>query len=113
MMEFYMTHGRTDPDGGPQQLNHDTGEATYVDDWGFDGPRIKGVVGFHSTYGTEGYWNLYFKSEMAAEVAKRITGWERWDDHALTVDFSPDGSLVRMWDRRWKRYHYFGDWGLA
>lgn len=110
-MDFYMYHGRIAPDAPPQRLDED-GTAHAVDDWGFDGPRLSGVIGFHCTYGTSGHWNLYFESKEATDVAQGITGWERWDEDALTVDFSPDNDMVCIRDLTYNRPHYFGDWGI-
>ena len=113
-MDFYMYHGRTDPTGPPQAIVRAGDKVEYVDidDWGFEGPRLKGVIGFHCTYGTSGHWNLWFKSDRAADEAHWLTGWERWDDRALTARFSSDGSLLRINDPAYPRAHYFGDWGI-
>lgn len=110
-MDFYMLHGRTAPDGPPQSID-DKGNVTDIDDWGFDGPRLGGVVGFHCTYGASGHWNLWFDEPTSADIAQALTGWERWDDCALTVRFSDDGTLVAIRDRDYNRDHFFGDWGL-
>lgn len=110
-MNFYMHHGRTDPDGLPQVLGED-GTPRDVDDWGFEGPRLSGVIGFHSTYGSQGHWNLWFDEPTSADIAHALTGWEFWDDCALTVRFSPDDSLVAIRDAAYNRDHYFADWGI-
>ena len=109
-MVFYMTHGRVD-NGPPQSLAKD-GTATVIDDWGFDGPRLPGVIGFHCTYGVDGYWNLYFDTPQHVALAQAATGWQTWHDLVLTVEFSDDNSLVKIRDPVFDRYHYFGDWGI-
>lgn len=110
-MDFYMHHGRTDPDGPPQLLDSN-GTPFDVDDWGFEGPHLTGCIGFHATYGVQGHWNLYFENSDAANRAEALTGWQRWDDNCLTVDFSTDNSCVRIRDAQFNRDHFFGDWGL-
>lgn len=116
-MDFYMYHGRTDPEGPPQQriVYDDFGnriEYRDVDDWGFEGPRLKGVVGIHCTYGVQGHWNLYFESNSAANAARLLTGWRMWDDNALTVAFNDDNSMVKIRAAGEDMDHYFGDWGI-
>lgn len=108
-----MHHGRTDPDGAPQQrvVYSDRVEYIDVDDWGFDGPRLKGVTGFHCTYGVDGHFNLWFESDSAASEAEKLTGWNFWDNNALTVEFSKDNTMVKIHTRD-NEIHYFGDWGL-
>lgn len=110
-MDFYMYHGRTTPDGPPQQLD-DKGVPSDVDDWGFEGPRLHGVIGFHCTYGVSGTWTLWFDSKESADEAAAMTGWDRWDETSLEVRFSTDETLVVIRDPRYDRLHYFGDWGI-
>ena len=120
-MDFYMHHGRTDPDGAPQSLVRYKDESTDqgvrieyidIDDWGFEGPRLTGVIGFHCTYGVDGNWNLYFEDKRSADEAQHVTGWHRWDECALTARFSEDNSLLRIDDPEYSVPHYFGDWGI-
>lgn len=106
-MNFYMLHGRLDPDGQPENP-----PGSPVDDWGFDGPRLEGVIGFHCTYGTSGYFNVFFEDWKARAIAQAQTGWEAWEDNALTARFSSDDSLLVIKDRISGRDHYFGDWGI-
>lgn len=93
MLNLYLRHGRKDP-------------AENLDDWGPDGATIKNVVGIHQTYGNGA--NVFFTDQAAAQEAKRLTGWEEWDGHALTmkwcadmVEVTKDGNTM-----------FFGDWGL-
>lgn len=114
-MDFYMHHGRTDPDGPPQSKvvsEHGAPEYYDIDAWGFEGPRLKGLIGFHYTYGVGGYFNLWFTDERAANEAAKMTGWDNWGNHALTVRFSDDNSLVMIRDAATGRAEYFGDGGL-
>lgn len=100
-MDLYIHHGRKSPD-------------EKLDNWGPQGPRLKGVKGIHQTYGNPA--NVFFVDAAAKEEAKRLTGWEEWDDNALTMRWGPgpaptanelvvckgpDG--VEM---------FYGDWGL-
>lgn len=113
-MDLYMFHGRTDPNGGPETktVNSDgTIDYCAVDDWGFDGPRLKGVVGFHCTYGHSGNFNVYFESNDAMRIAHALTGWSIWCDDALTADFEPDGTLLKIAPEG-GTIEYFGDWGI-
>lgn len=114
-MDFYMYHGRTDPEGKPQSERKENGTTTYhdvEDDWGFDGPRLTGAIGFHCTYGIGGEWNLYFESDSAAFAASKLTGWSMVGDDSLTVRFSENNELVRIKDPASGKFHYFGDWGI-
>lgn len=106
-MDFYMYHGRVGDNGPPTDT-----EGNEVDGWGFDGPRLPGVIGFHCTYGAEGHWNLWFESNAARDAARALTGWEVWEDNALTVTFNSDNSMVRIWNPARNRFEYFGDWGI-
>lgn len=106
-MDFYMLHGRLSAEGGPTDT-----DGVEIDDWGFDGPRLAGVNGFHCTYGIDGYWNLFFTDPEAADAAAALTGWEKWEDNALTVAFSPDNDLVQIHNPTTDRAEYFGDWGI-
>lgn len=113
-MDFYMHHGRTNPDGAAQQkvIYSDRVEYLDVDDWGFEGPRLKGVIGFHCTYGVQGNWNLWFEDSSSADEAARVTGWEFFDNNALTVKFSEDNSTVKITDPDSGAFEFFGDWGI-
>lgn len=106
-MDFYMYHGRLDPDGGPSDE-----DGNCIDNWGFEGPRLAGVTGFHCTYGVDGHWNLWFDKPTSADIAEALTGWDRWEDCALTVAFSTDNSLVSIFNTAKQRAEYFGDWGI-
>lgn len=114
-MDFYMYHGRTDPKGKPQSVRRQNGQTTYHDvenDWGFDGPRLEGVIGFHCTYGVNGEWNLYFENDSAALEASKLTGWRDIGGSGLTVQFSEDNDMVVIRDLESGKKHYFGDWGI-
>lgn len=106
-MDFYMHHGRLNPDGGGSDE-----EGKEIDDWGFEGPRLKDCIGFHCTYGADGHFNVFFKDANAAETAQRLTGWSKWDDNALTAEYFRDGSLLRIYNRLLGRVEFFGDWGI-
>lgn len=93
MMELYLHHGRKTPD-----------EA--LDGWGPNGPRLQGVKGIHQTYG--GPVNVFFDSQSAMIEAKRLTGWDPWDDNALTMRWQEDCVHVHGPDGEL----FCGDWGL-
>jgi hypothetical protein len=104
-MDLYMSHGRLNPNG--------TGSDIYgveIDDWGFEGPRLHGVIGFHCTYGLDGTFAVYFESAEACEAAQALTGWDWWDDRALLLQTEED--CVRIYNNERKRFEYFGDWGM-
>ena len=106
-MDFYMHHGRTNPEGGPTTI-----EGEPVDDWGFEGPRLERCIGFHCTYGAQGHFNVFFEDWQARAIAQAQTGWEKWEDDALTAQFANDGALMVIKDRKSGRTFYFGDWGI-
>lgn len=104
-MNLYMHHGRLDPSGpGTDE------DGNPVDDWGFEGPRFGGVIGFHCTYGFDGHFNIWFESIEACDAAQRVTGWNYFDDCALTV--AVEENCLRIWNREKQRHEYFGDWGI-
>lgn len=104
-MHLYIYHGRLSPKSGP--TDEDGNER---DDWGFYGPKLEGVTGFHTTYFDQGHFNVYFENKAARDAAFELTGWELWDDNALTVAID-DGCLKR-WNKERRRWEYFGDWGM-
>lgn len=105
-MKFYMNHGRTES-GPPTDV-----DGNVVDDWGFDGPTLEGVTGFHCTYGLGGTFTVYFATASAAAAAREKTGWREWDENALTAAFNTDSDLLQIWNPERERVEYFGDWGV-
>jgi hypothetical protein len=106
-MDFYMYHGRLSEDGGAT-----TAEGEPIDDWGFEGPRLQGCIGFHCTYGVDGHFNVFFADKAARDAAFEQTGWKVWEDNALTAEFSSRSDLIKAWNPGRNRWEYFGDWGL-
>jgi hypothetical protein len=94
-MELYLHHGRDKPD---QTMN----------DWGPNGPRLQGVVGIHQTYGNPA--NVFFESPQACETARLLTGWENFEDKALTMAWEDD--LIRVLPPGAPAAVYYGDWGI-
>ncbi len=92
-MELYLSHGRKTPDEN-------------LDDWGPNGPRLQGVKGCHQTYNTP--VNIHFVSRAAKDEAQRLTGWETWDEKALTIRWHEDMVHCRCDGVDM----YYGDWGL-
>lgn len=105
-MNFYMYHGRYTPDGPPQEK-----DGTETEDWGFVGPTLEGVVGFHSTYGD---LNVVFKDAQKWAAAQWQTGWASGvAEYSLQAMFSDDGDLIKCCPpNRNHDFHYFGDWGI-
>jgi hypothetical protein len=95
MFDLYLHHGRDDP-------------AADMDEFGYEGPRLSGVVGIHETYST--HLHVIFSSPKAADEAEAATGWERWDTDRLCAPLI-DG-LVRCGTGGAGALSYFGDWGL-
>lgn len=95
-MELYLHHGRKTVDES-------------LDDWGPNGPTLKGVKGIHQTYGNGP--NVFFKSRNYMILAKALTGWEEWDDNALTMRWAPNNEgLVEVRDG--SNTIFYGDWGI-
>lgn len=98
-MRLISLHGRLKPD-------------QEMDDWGFNGPTIEGIVAVHFTYGEP---HVFFARDEDANKAWEITDWEWFDDKALiartfddllvmdNVEISEDGEV-------WVGRAYFGDW---
>jgi hypothetical protein len=89
MFELYLLHGRDD-----------VNEA--LEDWGFDGPRLQGVIGTHQTYGDR--LNVFFANRDAFNAAKALTDWETCDENALTMAWRDDCVMAKG--------KFYGDWGL-
>lgn len=103
MLDLYLHHGRLDPNtGGTDE------EGNVLDDWGFDGPRLTGVIGTHRTY--DNMMNVFFVNEEAMATAKALTGWEEWDDNALRLRRVDGCTAIHNAARN--RDEFFGDWGL-
>lgn len=103
MLELYLIHGRLDP-------------SEDMSDWGFDGPRLTGVVGVASTYGS---MRIVFKDEDAADAAQLITGWDRFEYDQLTVRYLQDMVSIANYSGVGNdgkpftnREALFGDWGI-
>lgn len=89
MLVLRPFHGRHNPD---EEMN----------DWGFDGPSIPGVVAIAATY--QNNFRLIFGSAEAYQEAKNITGWPDWDENSLEMQFFDDLLLVGG--------KFYGDWML-
>jgi hypothetical protein len=86
-----LLHGRHDPEEEMQ-------------DWGFNGPIIPGIIAVHYTYGGA---NIFFESVSAANHAQELTGWDKFDDHALKMNQLDDVVFI---DHPELGRCYFGDW---
>lgn len=124
MQEVYRaTAGSTDSTG-PEVVTDSTGpEVTMVldlyhgrdnphaelKDWGFTGPKIRGVVAFVDTYG---HRRLQFKDAASVRAASEATGWrleggESGENASLELDMEFDEDMVKTKDG------WFGDYSLG
>lgn len=95
--KLYMFHGRVNPD---EQL----------EDWGFEGPTLDGIIGFHNTYLTT--YRVKFVDKASYDKALTITGWNTWADASdlmLELQFTGD-MLYTVANGESK---YYGDWGFT
>lgn len=88
-MRLVPLHGRDDPE-------------REMDDMGYSGPIITGIKAIHVTYMME--INIYFGDQTAAVAAQKATGWDWWDENALSVRMHKD--LICMDGK------FYGDWEL-
>lgn len=93
-MRILLIHGRYDVD-------------QEMDDWGFRGPHIEGIVALHATYLTT--FAVWFLDKEAAEKARAMTGWKEWDENALEMRFNKDLLVAKDIDGQTA---YYGDWEL-
>ena len=93
-MELYLSHGRATP--GEELTDH-----------GPAGPRLQGVKGCHQTYDTP--VNIHFVDRASCAEAKRLTGWENWDECSLTLRWHEDMIHVKGPDGV---EMFYGDWGI-
>ena len=101
---FHIMHGRLSPNTGGTDL-----DGKEVDDWGFEGPELPGVVGIDYTYGTHA---LCFVDDAAKDRALALTGWtEGVRECSLEIDYEDD--CLRLWNAERQRHEYFGDWALG
>lgn len=99
-----IVHGRLDPNGGASDV-----EGNLIDDWGFDGPRLEGVIGISFTYNT---YSLAFVDKAACDKALALTGWGYGvHEHTLEMRFEED--CLSIWNAERQRHEYFGDWSLG
>lgn len=94
VMQMYMFHGRRTTD-------------EHLEDWGFDGPVLKHVVGCWITY--NGPMRVVFTDGLAYQRAKDITGWRDWDLNSLQVEIEEDMLVTRD---EYGPIAYYGDWGI-
>lgn len=92
-MDLYLYHGRKAKD---EQL----------EDWGFEGPVLHEVKGFHCTYLQT--YRVVFNNEAAMEAAKALTGRRSWDTHALEMSLEEDMVKTEVADIA----SWYGDWGF-
>ncbi|WP_044536845.1 hypothetical protein [Bradyrhizobium sp. LTSP885] len=94
MFELYLSHGRTDP-------------AESMDEMGFNGPRLQGVIGLHQTYSD--IVRVVFRDVAAKVIAQGLTGWSEWDANQLSMQKHED--MIEITTAEGEK-QYFGDWGL-
>lgn len=89
-MDLILFHGRDTPDED-------------IDDWGFQGPTLHGVLDLHVTYMQT--FTVWFNSRENFNAAHAATGWRKWDDLALEMQIEDE--LVVAGGK------YYGDWEIA
>jgi len=104
-MKLHLYHGRLDPDGPATDA-----EGNVTDDWGFEGPELRGITAIDFTYGN---WMPLFKTHNQAVIAKAATGWDGGNmEYSLTIRTSDRGDLIKVWNAERQRHEYFGDFML-
>lgn len=94
-LDLVLLHGRRDP-------NED------MDDWGFSGPTLQGVVWTHWTYGS---MNVAFATPELAKEAEKQTGWNWVDDNVLEMGLLDD-LVVTCGNSGHDDPEYYGDFEL-
>lgn len=80
-----------------------------MQDHGYAGPCLERVTAVHDTFGAT--TNVYFADASAAEAARVLTGWDRWDDNALEMTRVEDCIQVRpLMGAVVSVPSFYGDW---
>lgn len=93
-MQLHMYHGRLSVDQD-------------MDDWGTEGPYLKGVEYIVVTYMST--FRVGFIDQASFDQAKIETGWPTWDELQLEAQFDKD--LLVITRLSGEKVHY-GDWSL-
>jgi hypothetical protein len=111
MLTLHLFNGRINIDGSNPGLDRTTADGTLIDDWGFDGPKLEGVIGVHSIYGNI---QFVFDNDVNLAIAARATGWKIGNDEdMLEMQVDEDrGDLVKILSPE-GREEFFGDWDLT
>jgi len=105
MLELHLYHGSTNPELGATDL-----DGNPVDDWGFEGPLLKGVKALYVTY--VGTFRVEFVSEEARDTAQQQTGWPGFSGE-LDLSMTLADDMVKITSPEHDaRHEYFGDWSL-
>lgn len=92
MFNLSLWHGRHDPDQD-------------MEDWGFDGPVIEGIVAIHTTYLSE--IRITFKDLQHTRRAFIQTMWEEGlNNDELLISITDDMIYVP------RRAAWYGDWSF-
>lgn len=94
-MRMRLFHGRTDP-------------LQEMKDWGFEGPKFE-FAWMSVTYGMSTV-RVGFATNEDFDAAKRMTGWEEWDE--LTLRMEMHENLVVTHDGPNGAKRYFGDFDV-
>lgn len=92
MMELHLYHGRT--------------EDVDMEDWGFDGPLLKGVTNFQWTYG---HYYVIFGTFEECEAARKLTGWHT-GVHEFSLEMLQMGDLICTQHPEGEKL--YSDWNL-
>ena len=74
-MKLTLFHGRYHPD-------------EYMNDWGFEGPTLEGIISIHGTY--TAHLKIFFKNHKSYIEAQQLTGWHKWDENALEARYDSE-----------------------
>jgi len=74
-VDLILSHGRNSPD-------------EEMDDWGFEGPTLRGVHVVQQRYRST--TTVSFISKEASESARLLTRWSVWEDDVLEVSWQDD-----------------------
>lgn len=105
-MKLHLYHGRIDPRTGPTDI-----DGNEIEDWGFDGPTLKGIESIDFTYGNV---SVVFKTPEALDAARIKTEWQDGvHELSLQIEYSTDGDCVQAHNNARKRAEYFGDYVIS
>lgn len=103
MMRMTITHGRHAPCTGGTDL-----DGNEIDDWGFEGPTLEGVVGITFVYNN---YYVRFADPDSFQIAAEMTMWKP-GPYELSLELKFEEDCLKLFNSTRMRYEYFGDWGI-